>query len=99
MGFVAGIARRRYRYDIDHLSILRGPLVKIDHREEIRCNLSLILRPDIKNLVHSSTVIVLASPSVVVVLPSATVVLLIAMIVLLSALAGLGQRDGRCTER
>ena len=55
--FVAGVAGRRDRYDIDHFSIFGRLFVKIDHGKEIRSNVRLVLRPDIQNLFSSSMVI------------------------------------------
>ena len=58
--------------------------VEIDYCKEIGCDLSLILRPDIENLICSSAVVVL--------------VLRFAAVFLPCALAVLSQRDSRCTE-
>src|SRR5258708_318990 len=102
---VAGVAGRRYRDDINHLSIFRRPLVKIDHCKEIRCDLSLVLRPDIKNFFFSRAMVVLVSriamvvsPTAIIVLLSAAVVLPTIMVVFPATLTVFGQRDGGFAE-
>jgi len=78
--FVADVAGRRQWYDVDYFAVLWRLFVKIDDCKKIRCDLSLVLRPDIENLIGSSAVVV--------------PVLRFATVFLPSALAVLSQRDG-----
>jgi len=58
MRFVADVAGRRNRHGPDNLAVLRGFLVEVDDGKEIRGYVSLVLRPDIKNLVGTVATVV-----------------------------------------
>ena len=60
--FVADVAGRWKRYGLDHRAISRRLLVKIDHCQEIRCDVSLVLRPDVENFVFSPAMAEIAGP-------------------------------------
>ena len=71
MRFVAGVAGRRKRYGLDHRAIFGRLLVKIDHRKEIRRDVSLGIFRNERKRVYEYTMVVLVSRIAMVVSPTA----------------------------